>query len=83
MTVVDNSEAVVDPRIAAMTPDDVYETVTGFAWKFDYDFPEEKIEDLYNRAKSNQWDAAVEMPWDTEVDPSKPLIESDWRMPKL
>jgi len=77
MTAIDSSDDIIDPRIVAISPDDVYETATNFAWKFDYDFPEEKIEDLYNRAKQNQWDAEAEMPWDTIVDPSKPLVESD------
>ncbi len=71
------SDELVDRRIVAMTPDDVFETMTNFAWKFSYDFPEEKIEELYDRAKQNQWDAALELDWSTEVDPSKPLIESD------
>ena len=57
-----------------MTPDDIYRNPMDIAWTFDYIFSEDKVEDLYNRAKQNQWDADEILPWDTEVDPSKPMI---------
>jgi len=58
----------------SMTPDDIYKNPMDIAWTFKYMFSEDKVEDLYNRAKQNQWDSDELLPWDTEVDPSKPLV---------
>jgi hypothetical protein len=58
----------------AMTPDDIYRNPMEIAWTFDYALGRNKVEDLYKRAKQNQWDSDVLLPWSTEVDPSKPLV---------
>lgn len=60
-----------------MTPDDIYRNPMDIAWTFDYIFSEDKVEDLYKRAKQNQWDSDALLPWDTHVDPSRPLIAND------
>ena len=60
-----------------MTPDDIYRNPMDIAWTFNYIFSEDKVEDLYKRAKQNQWDSDDLLPWDTEVDPSRPLIAND------
>ena len=57
-----------------MNPDDIYRNPMDIAWTFAYEFGEDKVQDLYNRAKQNQWDSDEYLPWDHEVDPSKPLI---------
>ena len=57
-----------------MTPDDLYRNPMDIAWSFDYLFGKGKVEDLYKRAKQNQWDSDQLLPWDTKVDPSNPLI---------
>lgn len=57
-----------------MTPDDVYRNPMEIAWSFDYLLGKGKVEDLYKRAKQNQWDSDQLLPWDTKVDPSSPLI---------
>jgi hypothetical protein len=57
-----------------MTHDDLYRNPMDIAWTFSYDLGKGKVEDLYKRAKQNQWDSDVLLPWDTEVDPSNPLI---------
>ncbi|MEQ1756490.1 MAG: ferritin-like domain-containing protein [Micropepsaceae bacterium] len=57
-----------------MTPDDLYRNPMDIAWSFDYLFGKGKVEDLYKRAKQNQWDSDELLPWDTKVDPSNPLI---------
>jgi hypothetical protein len=57
-----------------MTPDDIYKHPMDIAWTFDYALSGDKVEDLYKRAKQNQWDSDELLPWDTPVDPSKPLI---------
>jgi len=65
-----NSKFTVD-----MTPDETYRTMTAIAWKFSYDYPEQKVEELYRRAKQNQWDVDEALDWTIEVDPSRPLID--------
>ena len=45
------------------------------SWNFDYESQVAKLDDLYNRAKENQWNAA-DLDWDTPIDPSSPLIAS-------
>jgi len=57
-----------------MTPDDLYRNPMEIAWTFDYALGRGKVEDLYKRAKQNQWDSDELLPWDTIVDPSSPLI---------
>ena len=57
-----------------MTPDDVYRNPMEIAWTFDYALGHGKVEELYKRAKENQWNSDELLPWDTEVDPSNPLI---------
>lgn len=54
-------------------PSDTYETLMQVAWNFDYGGQVAKIDDLYHRAKENQWNAA-ELDWDTPIDPSNPII---------
>ena len=58
----------------SMTPDDLYRNPMEIAWTFDYALGKGKVEDLYKRAKQNQWDSDELLPWDTQVDPSSPLI---------
>lgn len=62
-------------RFGEMTPDEAYRTDMQIAWTFDYTPSIPAIEDLYQRAKDNQWDAATDMDWDQEVDPARPMIE--------
>ncbi len=57
-----------------MNPDDLYKNPMDIAWTFKYLMSGDKVEDLYKRAKQNQWDSDDLLPWDTQVDPSKPLI---------
>ncbi len=52
---------------------ETFETVMQVAWNFDYAGQVAKIDDLYQRAKDNQWDAAS-LDWDTPIDPSNPII---------
>ena len=72
----------LEPRIVqkggwkvTMTPDDLYRNPMEIAWTFDYLLGRGKVEDLYKRAKQNQWDADELLPWNTIVDPSRPLID--------
>ena len=62
---------------AMQTPDlpasGTYETPMQVSWNFDYDSEIAKLDDLYERAKDNQWNAS-ELDWDTPIDPSNPII---------
>lgn len=53
---------------------DSYEAVSQFSWNFDYEGSVDKVEALYKRAKTNQWNAD-ELNWDTVIDPSKPIVQ--------
>jgi len=63
---------------------ETYSTLMNVAWNFDYQGAVAKLDDLYNRAKENQWNAA-DLDWDTPIDPSNPIVastDSDYaRMP--
>ena len=64
----------------SMTPDDIYQNPMNIAWSFDYLLSGDKVEDLYKRAKQQQWDSDTYLPWDTPVDPSKPMINDQTGM---
>lgn len=53
---------------------DSYEAVSQFSWNFDYEGSVDKVEALYKRAKTNQWNAD-DLDWDTVIDPSKPIVQ--------
>jgi len=55
---------------------ETYETLMRVAWNFDYESSVAKLDDLYNRAKNNQWNAA-DLDWDTPIDPSNPIISKE------
>ncbi len=63
---------------------DAYQTLMDVAWNFDYETGVPKIEDLYRRAKDNQWNAD-HLKWDTPIDPANPIIRPEhsvyYRMP--
>ncbi len=69
-----SSDVVKGDWKVSMTPDDIYRHPMDIAWTFQYALSADKVEDLYKRAKQNQWDADELLPWNTPVDPSKPLI---------
>ncbi len=70
---------------ADRAPNEIYKNAMQIAWTFDYDFSNGRVEKLYRRAKQNQWDAEVDLDWDVEVDPSRPMIQEEhsiyYRMP--
>ena len=59
---------------APAMPDDCYDNTMQIAWKFSYDVSDPKLEDLYRRAKQNQWDSDEQLDWNQPVDPSRPLV---------
>lgn len=50
-----------------------YSTLMQVAWNFDYQTQVAKIGDLYQRAKTNQWNVD-DLDWHLPVDPSAPII---------
>ncbi len=60
-----------------MTADDIYENTMQIAWKFSDDIADPKLEDLYRRAKQNQWDSDEQLDWDQPVDPSRPMVNEE------
>jgi hypothetical protein len=71
MDLVDKIQAPDDTKQNLV---DCYEAVTQFSWNFDYAGSVDKVEDLYKRAKTNQWNAD-DLAWDTIIDPSKPIVQ--------
>ncbi len=71
-------------EIAHESTIDHYQTLMDVAWNFDYEAGVPKVEDLYRRAKDNQWNAD-HLKWDTMIDPANPIIAADhsmyYRMP--
>ncbi len=65
--------AVAHATEPSLDRSETYETLMQVAWNFDYQGQVAKLDDLYNRAKENQWNAA-ELAWDTPIDPSNPII---------
>jgi hypothetical protein len=65
--------AVVEESRTSAVHSETYETLMQVSWNFDYRGQVEKLDDLYRRAKENQWNAA-DLEWDTPIDPSNPII---------
>ena len=53
----------------------IYDTEMSIAWQFRYLMSQEKLENLYSKAKEGQWNADNELDWSIEIDPSKPLLD--------
>jgi hypothetical protein len=67
---------VAVPKPTSTVCSESYETPMQVAWNFDYDGAIPKVDDLYERAKDNQWNAA-ELDWDAPIDPSNPIISPE------
>lgn len=46
-------------------------------WDWSYEIDKLKIEDLYRKAKQNQWDADVQIDWSLPVDPGGRLLDQE------
>jgi hypothetical protein len=51
------------------TLEEIVTSLTTF-WNFDYDSHIKALRDLYEIAKKEQWNAATDIPWDLETDPT-------------
>ncbi|MBW2282383.1 MAG: ferritin-like domain-containing protein [Deltaproteobacteria bacterium] len=56
---------------------DAYSSPMEIAWQFDYEIDSTTLKNLYSKSKQRQWDAELQLPWDTEIDPSKPIVGED------
>jgi hypothetical protein len=59
---------------------DVRTTPMDVCWQFDYAISQEKLANLYKKAKQNQWDADQQLDWSIEIDPSAPIINQQTHM---
>jgi len=57
------------------TQTDVLRTPMEVCWQFDYEIGIDKLRNLYDKAKRDQWDAARDIDWSREIDPSRPLMD--------
>ncbi len=55
---------------------DSYKAVMEVSWNFDYETSIDKVNDLYKRAKTNQWNAD-DLDWDVAIDPSNPIMRRE------
>lgn len=65
--------AVVKESQVEAVHSETYDALMKVSWNFDYQSQVAKLDDLYNRAKENQWNAE-DLAWDTPIDPSDPII---------
>ena len=54
---------------------EVLKTPMEITWQFDYAIGIDKLKNLYAKSKQRQWDAERDMPWDTPIDPGKPIVD--------
>jgi len=54
---------------------DVLKSPMEICWQFDYAIGIDKLRNLYAKSKQRQWDAARDIDWSQDVDPSKPIID--------
>ncbi len=67
MEIVQENKIVDMPSwLAGKTPDDIYRSPLEIAWTFDYLMSGDKIEDLYRRAKQDQWNSDERLPVGSE-----------------
>ncbi len=57
-----------------MAIEDLATTLTT-VWKFDYETKIKALRDLYEVAKKEQWNAAADIPWELEIDPSGDILD--------
>ncbi len=69
------SDTLTTPLNRDVPPPDAYKSPMEICWQFGYDISQEKLENLYRKAKQAQWDAEQQLDWSVEIDPSKPIID--------
>jgi hypothetical protein len=56
---------------------DVLKAPMDICWQFSYEISQDKLKNLYSKAKQNQWDGEQHLDWSVEIDPSRPLISEE------
>jgi hypothetical protein len=56
---------------------DVLRSPMEICWQFSYAIEQEQLGRLYEKAKTLQWDAAKDIPWDKPIDPSRPIVDEE------
>ncbi|MBI1815389.1 MAG: ferritin-like domain-containing protein [Deltaproteobacteria bacterium] len=69
-----NDETVETPDARQI---DGFKAPMEVCWQFDYAISQEKLDNLYRKAKQAQWDAEQQLDWSIEIDPSKPIIDEE------
>ena len=54
---------------------DRYTTPLEICWNFDYAIDIDKLQNLYKKSKKLQWNSEVDLDWEIEIDPSKPIVD--------
>lgn len=65
-----------NPKQNVATTIDAYKASMEVSWNFDYAGEIAKVQDLYTRAKANQWNAD-DLDWETPIDPSNPIMSPE------
>jgi hypothetical protein len=62
------------------TQTDMFKAPMEVCWQFDYEISQQKLLNLYRKAKQTQWDADQQLDWSVEIDPSQPIIDQNAHM---
>ncbi|MCZ6784253.1 MAG: ferritin-like domain-containing protein, partial [Proteobacteria bacterium] len=55
---------------------DILKCPMEICWQFDYEIDIQKLRNLYSKSKRAQWDAELDIDWDQEIDPGKPIVDN-------
>jgi len=61
----ETSDRIADARGDLETVETAFEAI--YSWN--YGSVKDGLRDLYEKAKRDQWNGTVQLPWDTDVDP--------------
>ncbi len=61
----------------------ILDTPMEICWNFNYAISQEKLSNLYRKAKVGQWIPDEYLDWDTPLDPSKPIVEQTGSLLRL
>jgi len=61
---------------SSVSSKETYKAPMEVSWNFDYAGEIPKVQDLYTRAKNNQWNAD-DLDWDSPIDPSNPFMSPE------
>jgi hypothetical protein len=62
---------------------DLLKTPMEVCWQFDYEIHLDKLKNLYTKSKKMMWDSDVDIDWNREIDPSKPLVDNGFDLERI